>query len=130
MFNRSTNSSYGNHAHAYLHSFHKKVVDEVQEAVQNQPVVVVGMFLNPYVLWARFTLWQAKIPYTYRQYGGYLTCWKAHLAIKMWSGWPTFPQIFVNGTLIGGSKCLRRSLKDGSLVRLLEETPAEASSNS
>ena len=48
-------------------------------------VVVVGMFLNPYVIWVRLTLWQKGIAYHYLQYGGYLTKWKPRLAIKMWT---------------------------------------------
>jgi monothiol glutaredoxin len=32
--------------------------------------------------------------------------WKKRLAIKLWTGWPTFPQIFHKGVLIGGAKDL------------------------
>jgi len=38
------------------------------------------------------------------------------LALKMWIGWPTFPMIFVDQTLVGGSKHLQRLLNDGKLA--------------
>jgi glutaredoxin-related protein len=37
----------------------------------------------------------------------------------MWSGFPTFPQVFVRGTLIGGFTDTRKALEDGSLRKLL-----------
>ena len=40
---------------------------------------------------------------------------KKRLAIKLWSGWPTFPQVFVRGVLIGGNDETRRAIADGSL---------------
>ena len=46
--------------------------------------------------------------------------WKERLAIKMWSGWPTFPQIFVKGVLIGGNQELEACLKDGTLQKILD----------
>ena len=41
--------------------------------------------------------------------------WRERLAIKLWSGWPTFPQVFVKGALIGGFQELKGKLDDGSL---------------
>jgi glutaredoxin-related protein len=38
----------------------------------------------------------------------------------MWSGWPTFPMIFVNGVLIGGFQDLQRLLDSGELQRMLQ----------
>jgi glutaredoxin-related protein len=37
----------------------------------------------------------------------------------MWSGWPTFPQVYIRGTLIGGADDTRKALDDGSLRKLL-----------
>ena len=99
--------------------FHIDIVQEVQKTVEEKDVVVVGMFLNPYVLWVRKTLSDHNIKYTYLGYGGYFTKWKQRLAIKMWSGWPTFPQVFVKGQLIGGSKKTRQALDDGTFHQLL-----------
>ncbi|MYM62274.1 Grx4 family monothiol glutaredoxin [Pseudomaricurvus sp. HS19] len=41
------------------------------------------------------------------------------------SGWPTFPQLFVNGELIGGSDIVVDMVADGSLQPLLAQA-AEA----
>jgi glutaredoxin-related protein len=39
----------------------------------------------------------------------------------MWTGWPTFPMVFVKGTLIGGGQELGRMLETGELKRALGE---------
>ena len=106
-----------------IREFHPSVVNEIQQAITENEVVVVGMFLNPYVLFVRLALKQANIPYRYLQYGGYLSKWKHRLSIKIWSGWPTFPQVFVNGHLVGGNKKTRQALKDGSFQALRQNKP-------
>ena len=40
------------------------------------------------------------------------------------SNWPTFPQLFVNGELVGGCDIILEMLKDGSLQSLLESAKA------
>jgi glutaredoxin-related protein len=100
-------------------SFHRDVVDQVRSAVERDAVVVVGMAQNPFVKRARQALTEANIPFTYLEYGSYFGKWKERLAIKMWSGFPTFPQVFVRGTLIGGFTDTRKALEDGSLRKLL-----------
>jgi len=37
----------------------------------------------------------------------------------MWTGWPTFPMIFVRGTLIGGATDLDKLIASGELKALL-----------
>jgi glutaredoxin-related protein len=41
-------------------------------------------------------------------------------ALKMWTGWPTFPMVFVRGTLVGGADDLRRLIDSGELQVLLK----------
>ena len=103
-------------------AFHPNIVAAVEQAVRTQPLVVVGMAQNPVVKKARKALDDAGIPFTYLEYGSYLAQWKQRLAIKLWSGWPTFPQIYVRGTLIGGHQQLAAALSDGSLKRILEQS--------
>lgn len=98
-----------------IESFHSDVVREVQEAVRREPVVVVGMAQNPHVKKVRQALDQAGVAYKYLEYGSYFGKWKERLAIKLWSGWPTFPQVFVRGTLIGGEDLAKQAIADGSL---------------
>ena len=100
-------------------NFHPDVVSKVEQAVRNDAVVVVGMAQNPFVKKARAALTEANIPFTYLEFGSYLKGWKERLAIKLWSGWATFPQVFVRGTLIGGNDDLREALANGSLQQRL-----------
>src|SRR6218665_2836988 len=95
--------------------FHPDVVDQVRTTVERESVVVVGMAQNPFVKKARQALTDAGIPFTYLEYGSYLSKWKERLDIKMWSGWPTFPPIYVRGVLVGGFNDTRKALEDGSL---------------
>ena len=65
-------------------------------------------------------LTEAGVAFSYLEYGSYFSQWKERLAIKMWSGWPTFPQVFVHGTLVGGFTDLQAAIADDSLKVLLE----------
>lgn len=82
--------------------YHAAVVQEVILATKTHKVVVVGMKQNPVVSKARKALVEAKISFHYLEYGSYFSKWKPRLAIKLWSGWPTYPQVFIEGRLIGG----------------------------
>ena len=42
--------------------------------------------------------------------------------LKTYSNWPTFPQLFVNGELVGGSDIMLEMSKNGQLQELLETT--------
>ena len=95
------------------------IVDEVRTAVARHPVVVVGMRQNPFPRRARKLLDTAGIAYEYLEYGSYLSDWRRRNALKMWTGWPTFPMVFVRGTLIGGADDLDALLRSGELKRLL-----------
>jgi glutaredoxin-related protein len=60
------------------------------------------------------------LAFTYLEYGSYTSQWHKRLALKMWSGWATFPMIFVDQTLIGGNAELQALLKipDAKLTSL------------
>ena len=103
--------------------FHSAVVREVQEAVGRDAVVVVGMAQNPHVRKIRRALDVAGVPHSYLEYGSYFSKWRERLAIKLWSGWPTFPQVFVRGKLIGGEDLTKQALADGSLKSSLAAEP-------
>ena len=98
-----------------ISNYHSTVVGEVVKAVQSDKVVIVGMEHNPYVIRARKALKNEKIDFTYLEYGSYFSKWKERLAIKLWSGWPTFPQVFVNGKLVGGYIDLEKLISKGLL---------------
>ena len=42
---------------------------------------------------------------------------RRRLALKMWTGWPTFPMVFVKGVLIGGASDLAKLIESGELPR-------------
>ena len=99
-----------------LDSYHRDVVKHVQATVEAHPVVVVGMAQNPHVRNVRRALTEAGIAFEYLEYGSYFSKWQERLAIKLWSGWPTFPQVFVNGELIGGEDLTKAAIADGTLA--------------
>jgi glutaredoxin-related protein len=84
-------------------------------------VLVVGMAGNPHVRRARKLLKGAAIAHHYLEFGSYFGGWRRRTALKMWSGWPTFPMVFVKGTLIGGADQLDKMLSGGELKRTLGE---------
>ncbi len=98
-----------------IEKFHSEVVKEVEEAVKSNKIVIVGMTQNPVVKKARKNLEAAGVSFKYLEYGSYLSMWKPRLAIKLWSGWPTFPQVFVNSKLVGGNAELEELIKSGKL---------------
>ncbi len=96
---------------AFMTNNHAGVVQEVIAAVGSNKVVVVGMGQNPVVKKARKFLDEKGIEYKFISHGNYFSGWKKRLAIKLWSGWPTFPQVFVDGKLIGGCDDLIKFMK-------------------
>lgn len=101
-------------------AFHPEIITEVAKAIQDHPVVVVGMAWNQPVKTARRLLQAEDIPYTYLEYGNYISGWRKRLALKIWAGWPTFPMVFIGGTLVGGASDLAALKESGELRPLLE----------
>ena len=100
-------------------NLHVDIIDEVRAAISANPVVVVGMAQNPMPTKARKALDAAGIGHTYLEYGSYFNTWRRRNALKMWSGWPTFPMVFVKGMLIGGADDVARLIASGELKKLL-----------
>lgn len=98
-------------AAAAIQNYHSEIVTEIEKAIVSHEWVVVGMNQNPVVKSAKNLLNEKQIPFHYIQHGGYFSKWKQRLAIKLWSGWPTFPQVFHKGVLIGGHNDLKKYLK-------------------
>ena len=98
-------------------NYRTNIVKEVQDAIAANAIVVVGMRMNPWPKKARKLLDAAGIAYTYVEYGSYVGEWRKRLALKMWSGWPTFPMVFVKGVLVGGAQDLERLIQSGELKK-------------
>ena len=95
------------------------IVREVEAAIAANAVVIVGMRQNPAPKRARRVLDAAKISYKYLEYGSYLSEWRRRNALKMWTGWPTFPMVFVKGVLVGGADDLEKLIANGELAKIL-----------
>ena len=102
-----------------ISSLNGDIVKEVQEAIAANAVVVVGMRQNPMPKHARKLLDRDNVAYKYLEYGSYLSGWRRRTALKMWTGWPTFPMVFVRGVLVGGAEDLARLHASGELKKLL-----------
>jgi monothiol glutaredoxin len=100
---------------------HADIVHNVQAAASSNPILVVGMAGNMAVRRARRLLDAAGLAHHYLGFGSYFGQWRRRNALKMWTGWPTFPMIFVKGVLIGGHDDLKRLADSGELRRLLVE---------
>lgn len=97
----------------------RDIVDEVAAAVAQRDIVVVGMAQNPAPKKARKLLDAAGLSYQYLEYGSYFNTWRRRNALKMWTGWPTFPMVFIKGTLVGGADDLEKLLAAGQVKPLL-----------
>lgn len=93
---------------------HRDVVEEVEAAVAAHEWVVVGMAQNPVVKKARKLLEGKGLAFHYLEYGSYLKLWRRRNALKMWTGWPTFPMVFHRGVLIGGAEDVAKYLEGAS----------------
>lgn len=47
--------------------------------------------------------------------------------LRFFSNWPTFPQLFINGELVGGSDIVQEMFQNGELQKLLEQAQATTS---
>ena len=97
----------------------RDIVEEVQRAIEQHAVVVVGMAQNPHVKKARKLLTDSGVDFEYLEYGNYFNTWRRRNALKMWSGWPTFPMVFVKGQLIGGAEQLQNLYQSKEFEKLL-----------
>ena len=94
-----------------MEKFHfEEIVKPAQDAVAKNEWVIIGMTGNPFVPKAKNHLDSKNIKFTYIGHGSYMSGWKKRLAIKLWTGWPTFPQVFHKGKLIGGFTDLKNYL--------------------
>jgi monothiol glutaredoxin len=89
---------------------HADVLSTAVDAINRHEWVVLGMAGNPFVKKARKLLSAKGFSHEYLEFGGYLSQWRRRTALKMWTGWPTFPMVFHRGVLIGGAQDLERWL--------------------
>lgn len=95
------------------------MVREVQAAIAANAVVVVGMRMNPFPKKACKLLAAEGVAYRYLEYGSYFNQWRQRNALKLWTGWPTMPMVFVKGVLVGGANDLQKLIANGELKKML-----------
>ena len=95
--------------------YQAEILDEVMTAVAQNRIVVVGMRYNNSVRKARNNLVKANLDFTYLEYGSYMQGWYKRLTLKMWTGFSTFPMVFIDQTLIGGNSELEALLRKGEI---------------
>ena len=93
-----------------IDTFHNDIVKEASVAVDAHEWVIIGMKQNPVVKSARKHLKAKGINFHYIEIGSYFSKWHVRLAVKLWSGWPTYPQVFHKGKLVGGAADLIKYL--------------------
>jgi glutaredoxin-related protein len=113
--------------HDQIGASHRDIIDEVEAAIAAHDVVVVGMKQNPHPKRARKALTAHGVPFHYLEYGSYLNTWRRRNALKMWTGWPTFPMVFVKGVLVGGADQVEKLIASGELDRRLGRAGAARS---
>lgn len=93
----------------------RDIVEEVSKAVDQHDIVVVGMAQNPMPKKARKLLDAAGLKHHYLEYGSYFNNWRRRNALKLWTGWGTFPMIFIKRQFIGGADDLQKLLAAGEV---------------
>jgi glutaredoxin-related protein len=94
---------------------HADIVAEVQAALGAHDLVVVGMAQNPHCKRARKALKAQGLAHHYLAYGSYTSAGRRRTALKMWTGWPTFPMCFQKGVLLGGANELIALIESGDI---------------
>ena len=94
-------------------------------------MIVVGIALGALVLAVSFRLVVGFMP-SYLRALGAVGAEFQHVnifedpelreALKQYSNWPTYPQLYVNGELVGGSDIIIEMYKTGELQKLIGET--------
>ena len=101
--------------------------DELQEIVSNNPIVLFmkGTPEQPrcgFSNRAASVLKELQMPFTSVNI---LSDPKAIPSVCSWSDFPTMPQIFINGELIGGSDIALEMHQSGELQEMISDTKSE-----
>lgn len=102
----------------FVANLNRDLITEVEAAIEANRVVVVGIATSPPSGKARKLLAARGVEFKYLQYGSYLNSWRRRNALKMWTGWPTFPMVFVDKVFVGGASDLKKLIDAGELDAL------------
>ncbi len=107
-----------------IKDFHPDVVNHVEQAIEKNRVVVVGMRGNYFVKKALKNLQKWNVAHEYVEFGSYFSMWNERQTLKAWTGFSTFPMIFIDGVLIGGNSDLEAEKQDGTFDARLKGNPS------
>jgi len=106
----------------HIATTHREAIEEIKQAIKVEDVVIVGVQMNPFVTRAAIALHDSGFPHKIINFGSLVSSLDVQLAIKMWTGWPSFPQIFVKGVLIGGYDDLVVEITHGIIRQRLTQS--------
>lgn len=106
----------------HVHVFNKQYTElltNLANQIETDTVVVIDISNGAYIEKIDSIFRMKGLEISYVEVGTPFTKIQERDAIKAWSGWHTFPQIFVNGYLIGGHEELRKAFDDGTLDKII-----------
>lgn len=106
----------------HVHVINKQYTDlltNLSIKIETDTIVVLDMSNGTYMEKIQSIFRMKGLEIDLQEFGTPFTKKNEREAIKAWSGWQTFPQIFVNGYLIGGYIELKKSFDDGSLDKII-----------
>ena len=100
-----------------------EVVDQIKKTVEENPVVIFmkGTPDFPQCGFSMQTVQALKACNTEFAYVDVIANPEIRAALPGFSNWPTFPQLFVNGELIGGCDITLDLFKKGELQNILQQ---------
>ncbi len=104
------------------------VIQQIKEQVESNPVVIY-MKGTPQMPQCGFS---SRACAALQQCGrefmhvNILAAPEVHRNLPRFSNWPTFPQIFIGGELVGGCDIVMELFESGQLRRMVEEATAKS----
>lgn len=104
------------------------IMDRIKEQVEKHPVVIF-MKGTPQLPQCGFSSQAVQALQGCGEEFGYvniLTDPELHQNLPRFSNWPTFPQVYINGELIGGSDITLELYQKGELQKMIKEAMGKA----
>lgn len=104
------------------------VIQRIQDQLKSNPVVLY-MKGTPDFPQCGFSASAVRTLEACRASFGYVNIFEdpeLREALKRYSNWPTYPQLYVSGELVGGSDIINEMFQKGELQQLLDEAGAVA----
>ncbi|MGB1582060.1 MAG: Grx4 family monothiol glutaredoxin [Nevskiales bacterium] len=103
-------------------------IERIKETVENQPVVIF-MKGSPDFPQCGFSARASEALKACGANFAYVNIYEdeaVYRALPQYSNWPTFPQLFIKGELIGGHDIMMDLFEQGELKKMVQEAVGEA----